>query len=243
MAFPVSLKKAVYDYCNNHLATEDWYNENFDFIEDDAFRKRIIEEFKGIRFAYKLYEGIEAEGENRIFEIRHQILAYASIYEAVIHYVLYSYYQDTKEFHKMQHHTVPTKMGFSEKQMIEVKKILSREQEDIYIYHLQERKRDESSVRFDDKCKTAEVLGLIKPFTNDRQERIDLASEIIEIYGYRNAIHLVAEQRKGIEYELELSKNAYRRMKPFIQQIKAGLERDHKGIYKLNSKTDLDVTT
>ena len=51
------------------------------------------------------------------------------------------------------------------------------------------------------------------------------------IYGYRNAIHLVAEQRKGIEYELELSKRAYRRMRPFIDQIKAKLKIDKKGIY------------
>lgn len=58
-----------------------------------------------------------------------------------------------------------------------------------------------------------------------------MTSEIIEIYGYRNAIHLVAEQRKGIEYELELSKRAYRRMCPFIDQIKEKLKMDRKGIY------------
>lgn len=58
-----------------------------------------------------------------------------------------------------------------------------------------------------------------------------MPSEIIEIYGYRNAIHLIAEQRKGIEYELELSKRAYRRMCPFIDQIKRKLRSDRKSIY------------
>ena len=87
MAFSETLKNAVNDYCNNHLADESWYNEEFEFIEDAAIRKRIVEEFKGTRFAYKLYEGIEATDENLIFEVRHQILAYASIYEAVIHYM------------------------------------------------------------------------------------------------------------------------------------------------------------
>ena len=62
-------------------------------------------------------------------------------------------------------------------------------------------------------------------------EEIDLPSEIIEIYGYRNAIHLVAEQRKGIAYVLELSKRAYRRMRPFIDQIKSKLRDDQKSIY------------
>ena len=235
MALSKALKDEIYSYCNNHLPSDDWYDNQFAFIEDDEIRKRIIKEFKGIRFAYKLYEGLEATEENLIFEVRHQILAYASIYEAIIHYVLYEYYKDTEEFHKMLYHTVPTKMSFCKKQMDEVKKILSRQNEQIYIYHDQERKKDESQVRFDDKCKTVESLGLLKTIRTDQGDEIDLPSDIIEIYGYRNAIHLVAEQRKRVNYELDLSKKAYRRMQPFIDQIKAGLMRDHKSIFAIRN--------
>lgn len=70
---------------------------NFHLLQDMQLKKRIIAEFKAIRFAYKLYEGIEATDENLIFEVRNQIIAYASIYEAVIEYVLYDYYGDTEE--------------------------------------------------------------------------------------------------------------------------------------------------
>ena len=231
MAFSETLKNAINDYCNNHLADESWYENKFEFIEDGDLRKRLIEEFKSIRFAYKLYEGLEAKNENLIFEVRYQILAYASIYEAVIHYVLYNYYQNTTEFHNMQYHTVPTRMSFSEKQMEDVKRILSKPDEDLMIYHLQERKKDETQVRFDDKCRAAEALGLINVFTNEQKDTINLPAEIIEIYSYRNAIHLVAEQRKGIKYELELSKKAYRRMQQFIDQIIDRLKHDKKGIY------------
>lgn len=63
---------------------------------------------------------------------------------------------------------------------------------------------------------------------------MDFLSELIEIYGNRNGIHLVAEQRKGINYELELSKKAYKRMQPFIEQIKQKLKLDNKSIYKKN---------
>lgn len=67
MPLAKEIKDAVYLYCNNHLADEAWYNEEFEFIEDEPLRKRLVEEFKGIRFAYKLYEGIEAKDENLIF--------------------------------------------------------------------------------------------------------------------------------------------------------------------------------
>ena len=131
----------------------------------------------------------------------------------------------------MQYHLAPARIDIP----IDKKEKLTSELihcgEEIIPYHIQERKKDESQIRFDDKCKAAERLGLISAFTNDKKEKIDLPSEIIEIYGYRNAIHLVAEQRKGIQYELDLSKKAYRRMRPFIDQIKAGLKRDHKSIY------------
>lgn len=57
---------------------------------------------------------------------------------------------------------------------------------------------------------------------------MDLPSEIIEIYSYRNGIHIIAEKRKGINYELELSRKAYRRMRPFIDQLKERLVSDGK---------------
>ena len=43
--------------------------------------------------------------------MRNQILAYASIYEAVIENVLNTYYSDTDEFDCLIHHTIPTKIS------------------------------------------------------------------------------------------------------------------------------------
>lgn len=234
MPLPNNIKNAVYDYCNNDLPDDTWYEKEFEFIEDCNLRKRLIEEFKGIRFAYKLYEGIEATNENMIFEIRHQIFTYATIYEAVIHYVLYTYYDQTEEFHKLQYHVVPARISIPTNQLADLNNILTHNGENIIPYHMQERKKEDTQIRFDDKCRTAEKLGLIAKFIGKKGMDIDLPSEIIELYGYRNAIHLVAEQRKGIEYELELSKRAYKRMRPFISQIKARLQKDKKSVYLSN---------
>jgi hypothetical protein len=48
--------------------------------------------------------------------------------------------------------------------------------------------------------------------------------EIIEISEARNAIHIHAETRKGLDYQLDLSKRAYLRMEPFIDQVSANLD-------------------
>lgn len=231
MALPEELKEAIYNYCNNHLAEASWYEEQFEFVEDEWLRKRLIEEFKGIRFAYKLYEGIEATEENLIFEVRHQIFVYATIYEAVLHYVLYTYYDQTAEFHSLQYHDAPARISIPTEKLNILNRVLEHNGESIIPYHIQERKKDDTQIKFEDKCKVAKALGLLHNFSNKNGEEIDLPSEIIEIYHHRNAIHLVAEQRKGTEYELDLSRRAYRRMRPFIDQIKEKLQLDHKSIY------------
>lgn len=228
MAFSAELKREIEIYCNNHLATSAWYENEFSFIKNEDLKKRIIAEFKAIRFAYKLYEGIEATEENLIFEVRNQILAYASIYEAVIEYVLSSYYSETEEFEDLMHHVVPVRISIPEEKQSVLQRELSHAGKIIVPFHYAKKKKEKPQVRFDDKCRTAERLGLIHRFVNDEGMEIDLPSEIIEIYSYRNGIHIIAEQRKGISYELDLSKRAYRRMRPFVDQIKEKLNADGK---------------
>ena len=48
MAFSEILKKEIEDYCNNHLADNSWYENEFSFIKDIELRYRIIAEFKAI---------------------------------------------------------------------------------------------------------------------------------------------------------------------------------------------------
>lgn len=228
MAFSKELKNEVEVYCSNHLAPDEWYENAFCFIQDYELKNRIIAEFKAIRFAYKLYEGIEATGENLRFEVRNQIFAYASIYEAVIEDVLSTYYSDTEEFASLMHHTIPVKISIPQSKLNELQNILMHDNKIIVPFYYAKKEKEKPQVRFDDKCRTAEKLGLIHKFVNPEKIEVDLPSELIEIYSYRNGIHIIAEQRKGINYELDLSKKAYRRMQPFIDQIKEKLIGDGK---------------
>lgn len=228
MAFSEILKKEIEDYCNNHLADNSWYENEFSFIKDIELRYRIIAEFKAIRFAYKLYEGIGATDENLMFEVRNQIFAYASIYEAIIETVLDTYYSDTTEYDLLTHHVVPTQISIPTDKKKILQGALSHVGEEIVPFYFRKKKREKTKIRFDDKCRTAEELGLIHKFTNYGKEEIDLPSDLIEIYSYRNCIHIMAEKRKGMDYELDLSKKAYRRMRPFIDQLKEKLKQDGK---------------
>lgn len=228
MPLPKELKSEIEKYCNNHLAPDLWYENEFSVIQDANLKKRIIAEFKSIRFAYKLYEGIGAEGENLMFEVRNQILAYASIYEVVIENVIDTYYSDTPEFESLMYHEMPIRIDIPERKQYELQSALSHDGKTIVPYYFAKKKKEKAKVRFDEKCRTAEKLGLIHKYVNESGEEIDLPAEIIEIYSYRNGIHILAEQRKGITYELDLSKKAYRRTRPFIDQIKERLMADGK---------------
>lgn len=228
MAFSKELREEIKLYCANHLATDSWYENEFCFIRNNNLKSRIIAEFKAIRFAYKLYEGIGATNENLMFEVRNQILAYASIYEAVIENVLSTYYSNTSEYDDLMHHVIPVKISICQDKLNKLKDVLSHDNKDIVPFYYDRKKKEKSQVRFDDKCRTAESLGLIYKYVNDSGIEVDLPSEIIEIYSYRNGIHIIAEQRKGINYELDLSKKAYRRMRPFIDQLKEKLILDGK---------------
>ncbi len=78
---------------------------------------------------------------------------------------------------------------------------------------------DITKVRFDEKVKVAEALKLITP---------SLARDLVDLFSPRNSIHLHAEIRKGLAYELDLSRRAYRRIKPFRSTLVARLKVDGK---------------
>ena len=96
MPLDKEVKDIVLSYCMRDLPNDSWYENAFDFVKDDLLKSRLISEFKNARLVYKVFEGIAAEDELLLAEVKMQVLMYASIYEATIHYVLFDqYYKNT----------------------------------------------------------------------------------------------------------------------------------------------------
>jgi len=211
MPFSPQTKNEIESYITNHLPDEDWFENYFDYIQDPVLSARLAEEFKAIRYIYKFFEGIQADDWLLNAQIRIQIIYYASIYEAVIHHILFSLLP-----------TRPEVLALFETKMykkISVRKDLDNLMHDgkkIWTMYEDIGHRDVRQIRFEYKADAAVLLGLISP---------TLCEELKEIYALRNAIHLHAEIARGVNYEMEMSLKAYRRMKIFREQLTGGMLR------------------
>ena len=240
MPFDEGMKNSIITYCTRDLPNDKWYEDSFDFVKDSALKARLICEFKNARFIYKVFEGLAASDELLLAEVRMQVLMYASIYEATLHYVLFDeYYKDNPRVKGLLTQQVNKPFSIPSKQLTAINAVLVHDGKTIIPYFQTSQKREIEKIRFDEKCKTAFELGLLTEITEQSEQSADIlpdiknidgmptfCSELIRIYEVRNAIHLQAEIKKEIEYHLQLSKIAYRRMQPFLEQIKHKLEQD-----------------
>lgn len=132
----------------------------------------------------------------------------------VIHYLLFEVFKDNENVKKLQVHVIPKKIDIPIGKKSKLEKELTHNGKKIVTFYYDECNKEITAIRFDHKCKVAEKIGLIDS---------KLCLELIKNYEIRNGLHMHAEIRKQIEYELEISKIAYRRMKLFVEQIKIRL--------------------
>ena len=234
MPFEKETKDSIMSYCLRDLPNDDWYNNAFCFIKDSVLKARLISEFKNARFIYKFFEGMAAVDELLLAEVKMQVLMYASIYEATIHYVLFDeYYKNDPIVQNLLTQNVNKPYSIPTHQLSKINDLLFHDGKTIIPYFATTQKRDVTKIRFDEKCIVAFQLGILKDIPEQSDPTADIfpeinplpgmptfCSELVKIYEVRNAIHLHAELKKEIAYHLALSKIAYRRMQPFLQQIK-----------------------
>lgn len=214
MAFEQSVKDQITQYITAHVANEAWHVSYFDFIGEANLAKRLGEEFISTRYIYKLLEGLGANDWMLRAQIRNQVLSYASIYEAVIHHILFNALSTEPLVIALTEFPTKKEISIPPATMARFEKYIDHDGKKIIPTYEAIGRTDESKVRFDKKAECAASLGLIEPRLKD---------EIIEFYEARNAIHIHAEIRKSFKYQIDLSKRAYRRMQPFKDQIMAWL--------------------
>ena len=238
MPFRRDIQEYIQDYCIKHLPNENWIDNEFGFIKDEILRQRIETEYKNVRYLYKIFEGLNVEGEMLLAEVRLQILMYASIYETILHYILFDeYYKENKDVKDLLIQKTLKPYDIPQKSLMKISNELNHDQKDIIPCFKTTVKRDITKIRFEEKCLVAKKIGILGDIKLDMEKideqtgmrinSINLCEDLIKIYELRNAIHIHAELKKEIEYHLYMSKLAYKRMRPFIDQVKRKLKQDN----------------
>ena len=212
MAFNPEIQKTINAYVSAHVADEAWHVSYFDFVDSKALAQRLGEEFISTRYIYKILEGLEADDWMLRSQIRLQVMSYASIYEAVLHHLLFDVLGTEPQVVALTEFPTKKQISIPQASFAILEKHLEHDGKKIIPTYEAVGKSDETKVRFDKKAECACALRMIEPWLKD---------ELIEFYEARNAIHIHAEIRKSLNYQLNLSKRAYLRMLPFKEQLSA----------------------
>ncbi|MGE8218473.1 MAG: hypothetical protein ACN6OU_01810 [Stenotrophomonas acidaminiphila] len=210
MAFDPDTKEKVSRYINAHLEDEAWHLSYFDFLTDKNLARRLGEEFISTRYIYKYFEGIGAKDWLQRAQVRIQVLCYASIYEAVIHHLLFVNLATNPHVIALTEFPTKKQIFIPTDSLTALAKHLKHDGKDIIPMFEAVGKTEETKIRFDKKAKCAQALGIVEKW---------LSAELIEFYEARNAIHIHAEIRKSLSYEIDLARRAYMRLLPFKEQI------------------------
>jgi hypothetical protein len=147
-----------------------------------------------------------------LFRSKFQIMQYASIYEAVITYLLWTRYAKHEEVITLQTHKAykPVNALGSLTSMLFDKQVL-------FTCVYRDEKTPKNSIAFKDKVDCAVRIGFVDEA---------YAEDIKRVYELRNLAHIEAEAKKQIEVELEQAKKSYWRVKPFLEKITNILSED-----------------
>ena len=215
MAFAAETKALIESYAMAHIQDESWHRNFFDFVQDPVLAQRLGDEFLSARFIYKVLEGLGAESWLLRAQIRLQVAAYASMYEAVLHHVLFERCSDDPEVLRLVEFPIKKVISVPKESQALLEKHLMHDGKRIIPTYEAVGRTDETKVRFDRKADCAFRLGFIEEWLRD---------DLVEFYEARNAIHIHAEIRKSLNYQIDLSKRAYRRMEPFREQVSTKLQ-------------------
>ncbi|MGO1545599.1 MAG: hypothetical protein ACTHXA_14795 [Gulosibacter sp.] len=216
------MRSQTVEYARNDLAGDlAWHVSYFDFINDLERRDRLGQEFYAARYLYKLWESLRIdEPWATQSQVQLQVQQYASIYEASIHHLLFVEASNEPVVQRLSEYRALVQRELPGHVMDRIRRLDADDAEDIVGAVHAPRRTQESKIRFDSKVAAAVDLGMINE---------GLGHEIAGYYTARNYIHIHAELRQeDFEWQIAFARDAYRRLKPFKEQVWAWLSQRRK---------------
>lgn len=199
-------RNSIDAYCKRDLPGDlQWHVDQFSFIDDEELRKRLGRAFYSARYVGKLMEALLASGDEIHPFVKFQIMQYASLYEAVVSYLLWTRYVDHSEVKALQTHK-----AYKPVNALGSLTCMKYGEELLFTCVHRDAKTPRSSIPFKDKVDCAVRIGFIEEA---------YAEDIKRTYELRNLAHIEAEAEKQIEVELAHAKTGYWRIKPFLERI------------------------
>ncbi|TLS35291.1 hypothetical protein [Pseudalkalibacillus caeni] len=216
MPFSDELQEKILDYVYGHLPGEEWNEENFyTFITDETLRERLIVEYKNSRVIYKIFEGLQAKDELLLAQIKTQVIMYVSIQEAVVNYVLFNLLEDKDPVQELLFQDRTTQIMIPSHKKEKLKRELIHDGKEILTYFKEKKPVDKTKIRYDQKVEACFKLNLIDSA---------LKGDLINLYKYRNTVHLESELRQNLDYNLDMGNLAYRRVEGLSMQLTESLK-------------------
>jgi rubrerythrin len=217
MVMNLDLKENVRLYISNALPSLTSVYEYFDFIDDKHLRFRLAEEYLGARYCYKFFEGIRAEDWEQQTQVRLQVLLFASVYEAIIHHVLFKNEAKHQVVIDMVRDFEVKEQSLLKDDKKAIEHMSMKYNKKLRATYTKQISKDITKIRFDSKANAAAKIGIIDE---------SMRKSLIKIYEVRNCIHIHAEVRKKQNYPIDLGKMAYQLCRPLCQQIKSYFEKN-----------------
>ena len=215
MPFDEATRRAVDTYArqdlDGNLAN---HVEFFSFLSDDpGLMQRLGEEYYSARYIYKLLEGLRIEDDwARRAQVQLQVQQYASIYEAVLHHLLFVQCADRQEVLDLLRISTLKRYSVSEELNRRLDSVAAPLGRQVVAAVEAEINLSDTKVRFDSKARAACSIGIIDE---------ELSRELIEFYAARNMIHIHAELKRDSEWswDINFARQAYWRLVKFKQQV------------------------
>lgn len=210
----MSLEKTIRDqiqtYCTKDLPGDlDWHIKKFIFIDDVELRERLGRAFYAARYMSKLMEALYVQDNELHPFVKFQVMQYASIYEAVITYLLWNNFKDHEAVIELQTHK-----AYKPVSALANLTTIKYGKEEIFTCVYKNEKTPKNSIPFSDKVDCAVRIGFIDTI---------YAEDIKNVYTLRNLAHIETEAKKQIEIEIEHARLGYWRMQPFLDKIESFL--------------------